>query len=145
MQSILLYFIATLSTASSSPTALSQSTTLQCGTFSSILRPLDCSHVVFEPWKYITDTLIQKTWAVPARNTVSQGSEESTGTIGEARLASGHGGELVLRFTINTEEEYRALAEATNILFLDVWESNKRWFDIRITNDEVNISLFCGS
>ena len=45
--------------------------------------------------------------------------------------------EVVLRFNISNEEEIRALGSATNTLFLDVWESNREWADIRIAKDVV--------
>lgn len=45
--------------------------------------------------------------------------------------------EVVLRFNISNEEEIRALGSATNTLFLDVWESNREWADIRIAKDTV--------
>ncbi|KAL8707876.1 MAG: hypothetical protein Q9220_007160 [cf. Caloplaca sp. 1 TL-2023] len=48
-----------------------------------------------------------------------------------------YGGDLVLRFDIDTPEEAAALAEAVNVLFLDVWEFNPNWVDIRLSKDVV--------
>jgi extracellular matrix protein 14 len=44
----------------------------------------------------------------------------------------------VLRFKIRTAEEAKALAEASDILFLDVWEFNDDWADIRVAKDVVS-------
>lgn len=43
----------------------------------------------------------------------------------------------MLRFNITSEEEAIALAEAVNVLFLDVWEYNSEWVDIRLSKDVV--------
>ncbi|KAL8816353.1 MAG: hypothetical protein Q9223_004622 [Gallowayella weberi] len=48
-----------------------------------------------------------------------------------------YGGDVVLRFDINSPEEARALADAVNVLFLDVWEFNAGWVDIRLAKDVV--------
>lgn len=43
----------------------------------------------------------------------------------------------MLRFKIRTAEEAEALAEAVDILFLDVWEFNDDWADLRLAKDVV--------
>ena len=48
-----------------------------------------------------------------------------------------YGEDVVLRFTIRSVEEAKALAEAADILFLDVWEFNEDWADIRVAKDVV--------
>lgn len=42
-----------------------------------------------------------------------------------------------MRFNIGSAEEASALAEAVNVLFLDVWEFNSDWVDIRLSKDVV--------
>ena len=44
----------------------------------------------------------------------------------------------MLRFEINSLEEAKALAEAVNVLFLDVWEFTTEWVDIRLSKDVVS-------
>ena len=44
----------------------------------------------------------------------------------------------MLRFEINSIEEAKALAEAINVLFLDVWEFTTEWVDIRLSKDVVS-------
>ena len=53
-------------------------------------------------------------------------------------LLARYGGDLVLRFEINSIEEAAALAEAVNVLFLDVWEFTTEWVDIRLSKDVVS-------
>ena len=48
-----------------------------------------------------------------------------------------YGGDVVLRFNISTEEEAKSLSEAVQVLFLDVWEFNTAWVDIRLSKDTV--------
>ncbi|KAI9845264.1 MAG: putative metallocarboxypeptidase ecm14 [Sclerophora amabilis] len=54
-----------------------------------------------------------------------------------AKLLARYGGDVVLRFKISTVDESRALTEAVNILFLDVWEFRDDWVDIRLAKDVV--------
>jgi extracellular matrix protein 14 len=51
--------------------------------------------------------------------------------------------DIVLRFNITSVDEAEALAEATAVLFLDVWESNNEWVDIRLAKDIVRFAHFC--
>ena len=48
---------------------------------------------------------------------------------------------MVLRFKINTLQEAKALIEASDTLFLDVWESTDEWIDIRMGKDVVPLLL----
>lgn len=43
----------------------------------------------------------------------------------------------MLRFKIDSAEEATALSDAINVLFLDVWEFNSEWVDIRLSKDVV--------
>ncbi len=43
----------------------------------------------------------------------------------------------MLRFKARTDEEIKALAEAVDILYLDVWEVAVEWVDIRVAKDVV--------
>ena len=85
------------------------------------------------PWRKLADTLIRRIWGSSVQESSSDGSPA------EASISSRYGGEVVLRFSISTEEEARSLNEATNILFLDVWQINEKWIDIRIAKDVVSI------
>jgi len=64
---------------------------------------------------------------------------EDSRDVSEKFLGGRHGGDMVLRFTVTTEEEAVALAEASNTLFLDVWEFNENWVDIRLAKDVVRL------
>lgn len=46
-----------------------------------------------------------------------------------------YGGDVVLRFKMQTADEARALSQAAATLFLDVWEFNEDWADIRLAKD----------
>lgn len=54
-----------------------------------------------------------------------------------SRIVSQYVGDVVLRFTLKSAEETRALAEASNILLLDVWLTTKTHVDIRIAEADV--------
>lgn len=46
-----------------------------------------------------------------------------------------HGQDLVLRFNITSPAQANSLADAANILILDVWEYTDSWVDIRLAKD----------
>ena len=48
---------------------------------------------------------------------------------------------MVLRFEIRTQEEAKALVDAVNVLFLDVWEFTNTWVDIRLSKDVIDSLL----
>ena len=52
-------------------------------------------------------------------------------------LVARYTGDVVLRFNISSITEAEALAEAINVLFLDVWEARDEWVDLRMSKDVV--------
>lgn len=54
-------------------------------------------------------------------------------------LLSRYGGDMVLRFNISSADEAIALAEAIDVLILDVWEFTTDWADIRLSKDVVSL------
>lgn len=56
-----------------------------------------------------------------------------------SKIISQYDGDVVLRFNLSSPEEARALAEASNILYLDVWSTTKTHADIRMAEAMVCI------
>ena len=50
-----------------------------------------------------------------------------------------------MRFDINSIHEAEALAQAINVLFLDVWEFTTDWVDIRLSKDVVSSDRNAGN
>jgi extracellular matrix protein 14 len=87
-------------------------------------------------WRRLSNAIIQKVWHLEdTQKTVTTDNAPSKGP-GRDLLAR-YGNDIVLRFTITTADEASALAEAADTLFLDVWEFNSDWVDIRIAKDVV--------
>jgi extracellular matrix protein 14 len=109
--------------------------TLPYQTSKSSLRSQRIPH----PWTRLRDAIIHKIWGPsPLRKEQSPylrpyGSTTSTPSSLRAR----YGGDVVLRFKVKTAKEARALAEAADTLYLDVWEYAADWVDIRIAKDVV--------
>ncbi|ERF75680.1 metallocarboxypeptidase ECM14 [Endocarpon pusillum Z07020] len=91
------------------------------------------------PWTRLRDAIIHKIWG-PAPTTVNHSPylarQSSTPSI-PSTLRTRYGGDMVLRFRVKTAEEARALAEAADTLYLDIWEFADDWVDIRMAKDVV--------
>ncbi|KUJ19129.1 putative metallocarboxypeptidase ecm14 [Mollisia scopiformis] len=97
---------------------------------------------VFPQLTWLRDTAIEKIFGLP-RNTAKAGLDKPsslsrpTSTQLPATLLAKYGGDVVLRFNLSTAQEEKALAEAADTLFLDVWEFTNNWADIRLRQDDV--------
>jgi len=90
------------------------------------------------------DCVIQNIWRLPS----DRGSHAVNRKVAQRpnpppKLLARYGGDIVLRFNINSIEEAQALAEAVNVLFLDVWEFTAEWADIRLSKDVVSLPVAC--
>jgi extracellular matrix protein 14 len=94
------------------------------------------------PWRRLSDAIIRRIWGLPEKQKGFGGDSGDTDVSRELpapKLLAAYGDDMVLRFNISTTEEASALAEAADILFLDVWEFNEDWVDIRISKDVVSL------
>ena len=102
-----------------------------------------CIGTASRPWRKLADNLIRRIWGSSIQGPINDetGKSFANEDVVEASISSRYGGEVVLRFSISTEEEALSLYEASNILFLDVWEVKEDWVDIRLAKDVVSIQL----
>jgi extracellular matrix protein 14 len=91
------------------------------------------------PWRMLSDALVKKIWGLPEQQNGLGGIGDSKKATSDTpgHLVARYGEDIVLRFTIKTADEASSLSEACRILFLDVWEFNSDWADIRIAKDVV--------
>jgi extracellular matrix protein 14 len=97
---------------------------------------------VFPQLTWIRDTAIEKIFRIPKKDSKpdchkSGPAFHSSNHQLPAKLLAKYGDDVVLRFNLTTSEEEKALAEAADILFLDVWEFTNNWADIRLRKDDV--------
>ena len=91
-------------------------------------------------WRRLTNRIFSSIWR-PSSTQIDR--EPTIDPFREARtghsnpLAARYGQDIVLRFNISTADEANALAEASDDLYLDVWEFNDNWVDIRLAKDVV--------
>lgn len=90
---------------------------------------------VLSRWR---DSLITKIWSVPQIACQKEGPNSPSRASPPPSLLSRYGGDVVLRFKIRSAEEAAALADAVDVLFLDVWEFTTEWADIRLSKDVVS-------
>lgn len=49
--------------------------------------------------------------------------------------------QLVLRFNVSSTEDLAAISEASDTLFLDIWDTSDTWLDVRLRYDDVSSLL----
>lgn len=87
------------------------------------------------PFRRLRDAIIEKIWSIPSRS--HKPLSGSRPARAPESFRARYGGEVVLRFEIKTQEEAKAISEAADILYLDIWEATNSWVDIRIAKDMV--------
>ncbi|KAJ9622686.1 putative metallocarboxypeptidase ecm14 [Taxawa tesnikishii (nom. ined.)] len=84
-------------------------------------------------WRIVSDRIIEKVWGLDDKTTSKKyRSKNREANAPPARASAQYGQDILLRFNISTAEEAKSLAEAANTLYLDVWEYNENWVDIRL-------------
>ena len=92
------------------------------------------------PWRRLSDAIISRIWGLPEKQKSVGGDRHDSDATSEQpapKLLARYGEDMVLRFNISTTEDASALAEAADVLFLDVWEFNEDWVDMRVSKDVV--------
>ena len=92
----------------------------------------------------IRDGVIHTIWGIQSGRSSKHCNANSISSrpLPPPSVLARYDGDVVLRFSINTAQEVKDLAEAINVLFLDVWEFTSEWVDIRLAKDVVGYSLY---
>ena len=103
------------------------------------------SHV--KSWlSHARDSVIKTIWRLPPNPSLAQANGKAPAVARPpSTFLTRYGGDLVLRFDINSIYEAEALAQAINVLFLDVWEFTTDWVDIRLSKDVVSSDRNAGT
>ena len=91
------------------------------------------------PWRRLTNTLISHIWPLPAGQSPIRADQDRKGKTDHGLAAAQYGRDIVLRFNLTSAHEAQAIAEAAEDLYLDIWEFNENWVDIRLAKDIVSI------
>lgn len=96
------------------------------------------------PWVRVRDHIIRFIWRIPERQQDGHcsGKADISRSPPGPKQSARYGDDVVLRFKIRSAEEASALAEASNVLFLDVWEFTKDWVDVRLAKEVVRFPRF---
>ena len=92
------------------------------------------------PWRRLANFIVERIWGpLPkASHTSLRDSNRSrAGRKIPGDFLARYGHDAVLRFNISTAEEARALSEAAESQYLDVWDFTGDWVDIRLAKNFV--------
>jgi extracellular matrix protein 14 len=89
------------------------------------------------PWRWFTNTLISKIWQLPDPQSPVRTTPDGNGRTENSQAAARYGQDIVLRFNLSSVDEAQAIADAAQDLYLDIWEFNENWVDIRLAKDIV--------
>ncbi|KAF1833548.1 putative metallocarboxypeptidase ECM14 [Decorospora gaudefroyi] len=126
----LLFLASSLTTAAPHDTATSP---YAAGTYATTHNPS------LRPWRRLSDAIIRRLWRLPdSQKSLAREDAQDGGNALVDKLVAQYSENVVLRFRIRTAEEARALAHAADVLFLDVWEFNHDWADLRLNKDRLS-------
>lgn len=93
------------------------------------------------PWKRLSNYIIELIWGRPTNTPKLRPLDGINGSNGARKVPgdvlSRYGRDIVVRFNVSSSDDAAALAEAADVLFLDVWEYADDWVDIRLGIDVV--------
>ncbi|RMZ86641.1 hypothetical protein DV736_g6128, partial [Chaetothyriales sp. CBS 134916] len=87
------------------------------------------------PFRRLRDAIIERLWSIPPQSRLKPcHSQQSTAPL---NYRTRFGNDVVLRFSFESDDELKALSDAADTLYLDIWDISREWVDVRLSRDVV--------
>jgi extracellular matrix protein 14 len=92
------------------------------------------------PWVRFRDAIIEQIWGITKKPTSRSypWKDPYDDHSPSSKALARYGSDVVLRFELRHSGEAAALANAINVLFLDVWASTETFVDLRLAQEMVS-------
>ncbi|RMD41411.1 hypothetical protein DV735_g3690, partial [Chaetothyriales sp. CBS 134920] len=87
------------------------------------------------PFRRLRDAIIERLWSIPPQSRPKPCHARQSAAPANYRTRFGN--DVVLRFSIQSHDELKALSDAADTLYLDIWDMSREWVDIRLSKDVV--------
>ncbi|RMZ81841.1 hypothetical protein DV738_g2134, partial [Chaetothyriales sp. CBS 135597] len=87
------------------------------------------------PFRRLRDAIIERLWSIPPQSRPKPCHTWQSAAPPNYRTRFGN--DVVLRFSIQSDDELKALSDAADTLYLDVWDVSREWVDVRLSKEVV--------
>jgi extracellular matrix protein 14 len=99
--------------------------------------PKACDQSTLSPFRRFTNAIISSIWPLKYGQATGTANANCPKSRDGPKPANLYSEDIVLRFNLSSAAQARAIAEAAEEFYLDIWEHSDDWVDIRVAQSFV--------